>query len=118
MPLPFPLIWSSLMPGIDFCMARSSEFFGEFEGGCCCAWSIEDESKTRSSARQTVDQQGMSNDSNLHMPIASVLFDARTVVKDPVCGMDIDTATAAGHTEHDGQTYHFCSPMCKEKPRS
>ncbi len=38
-----------------------------------------------------------------------------TVVKDPVCGMDVDAATAAGHTEHDGQTYHFCSPMCKEK---
>jgi Cu+-exporting ATPase len=38
-----------------------------------------------------------------------------TVVKDPVCGMDIELATAARQTEHDGQTYHFCSSMCKEK---
>jgi Cu+-exporting ATPase len=38
-----------------------------------------------------------------------------TVVKDPVCGMDVDTTTAAGHTEHEGQTYHFCGTMCKEK---
>ena len=38
-----------------------------------------------------------------------------TVVKDPVCGMEIDVATAAGHTEHAGQTYSFCSPGCKDK---
>ncbi len=38
-----------------------------------------------------------------------------TVVKDPVCGMDVDISTAAGHTEHDGQTYYFCGSMCKEK---
>ena len=38
-----------------------------------------------------------------------------TVVKDPVCGMDIDAATAAGQTEHNGQTYHFCGSKCKEK---
>ncbi len=31
-----------------------------------------------------------------------------TVVKDPVCGMDIEAATAAGRTEHKGQTYFFC----------
>ena len=38
-----------------------------------------------------------------------------TVVKDPVCGMDVETATAAGHAEHKGQTYHFCSAGCKKK---
>ncbi len=38
-----------------------------------------------------------------------------TVVKDPVCGMEIETATAAGQTEHKGQTYHFCGAKCKEK---
>ena len=29
--------------------------------------------------------------------------------KDPVCGMDVAPETAAGHAEHAGQTYHFCS---------
>ena len=38
-----------------------------------------------------------------------------TAVKDPVCGMDVDTATAAGRTEHNGQTYYFCGSKCKEK---
>jgi YHS domain-containing protein len=34
-------------------------------------------------------------------------------VHDPVCGMDIDPATAAGTSEYKGQTYYFCSPGCK-----
>ena len=32
-----------------------------------------------------------------------------TTVHDPVCGMDIDPATAAGKSEYKGQTYYFCS---------
>ncbi len=28
-------------------------------------------------------------------------------VRDPVCGMDIEAATAAGRTEHKRQTYYF-----------
>ena len=36
-----------------------------------------------------------------------------TTVKDPVCGMDIDPATAAGKSEYKGQTYYFCCPGCK-----
>jgi YHS domain-containing protein len=34
-------------------------------------------------------------------------------VKDPVCGMEIDPATAAGKSEYKGQTYYFCSKGCK-----
>ncbi len=36
-------------------------------------------------------------------------------VKDPVCGMDVELAAAAGRTEHKGQTYYFCGSKCKEK---
>lgn len=32
---------------------------------------------------------------------------------DPVCGMTIDEATAAGTTTHRGITYFFCSPGCQ-----
>jgi len=35
-------------------------------------------------------------------------------VHDPVCGMDIDPATAADTSEYKGQTYYFCSPGCKK----
>ena len=38
-----------------------------------------------------------------------------TMVKDPVCGMDVETATAGGLTEYKGQTYYFCGSKCKEK---
>lgn len=36
-------------------------------------------------------------------------------VKDPVCGMEIDPATAAAHEEYEGSTYHFCSHDCHVK---
>ena len=36
-------------------------------------------------------------------------------VLDPVCGMTIDPATAAGHAEYQGKTYNFCSPSCLTK---
>ena len=38
-----------------------------------------------------------------------------TAVKDPVCGMDVEAATAAGQTEYKGKTYYFCGSKCKEK---
>lgn len=31
---------------------------------------------------------------------------------DPVCGMTIDPAKAAGRAEHGGRIYHFCSGHC------
>ncbi|MBI3696077.1 MAG: HAD-IC family P-type ATPase, partial [Acidobacteria bacterium] len=39
-------------------------------------------------------------------------------VKDPVCGMLVDPASAAGKYEHGGQTYYFCSRHCLEKFRA
>ncbi|MBZ5557797.1 MAG: heavy metal translocating P-type ATPase [Acidobacteriia bacterium] len=34
---------------------------------------------------------------------------------DPVCGMTVDPAKAAGHVDHEGTTYHFCSKGCVAK---
>jgi P-type Cu+ transporter len=34
---------------------------------------------------------------------------------DPVCGMYVNPAKAAGSSEHDGATYYFCSRGCKAK---
>ena len=34
---------------------------------------------------------------------------------DPVCGMQVDPAKAAGKSDYDGKTYYFCSKMCKAK---
>ncbi|HEY4184280.1 MAG TPA: heavy metal translocating P-type ATPase [Polyangia bacterium] len=41
-----------------------------------------------------------------------------TTVRDPVCGMMIDPATAAGRFEHGGKTYFFCHPGCLERFRA
>jgi Cu+-exporting ATPase len=35
-------------------------------------------------------------------------------VNDPVCGMGVDPATAKQTSEYRGQTYYFCSVMCKK----
>ena len=35
------------------------------------------------------------------------------MAKDPVCGMEVDPASAAGTAEYQGKTYYFCSPGCK-----
>src|SRR5690348_4869314 len=37
------------------------------------------------------------------------------LVRDPVCGMNVDPATAAEHAEYLGSTYYFCSAGCKSK---
>ena len=34
---------------------------------------------------------------------------------DPVCGMSVDPARAAGSHEHDGRTYYFCSAGCRAR---
>jgi Cu+-exporting ATPase len=34
---------------------------------------------------------------------------------DPVCGMEVDPATAAGSSEYQGTTYYFCSTGCKRQ---
>ena len=36
------------------------------------------------------------------------------LVRDPVCGMSVDTAGAVEKVERAGKTYYFCSRGCKE----
>jgi Cu+-exporting ATPase len=34
---------------------------------------------------------------------------------DPVCGMRVNPATAAGHYDYRGTTYYFCARSCLER---
>ena len=34
---------------------------------------------------------------------------------DPVCGMQVDPATARGRVDYEGETYYFCSAGCRAK---
>jgi Cu+-exporting ATPase len=36
-------------------------------------------------------------------------------MNDPVCGMQVNPASAAGTSQYQGQTYYFCSKGCKTK---
>jgi Cu+-exporting ATPase len=40
---------------------------------------------------------------------------AAGLVKDPVCGMNVDPHTAKHRAEHGGRTYYFCSARCRER---
>jgi P-type Cu+ transporter len=41
--------------------------------------------------------------------------EAKTTVKDPVCGMTVDPQTAKHRAEHGGRTYYFCAERCRMK---
>ena len=38
-----------------------------------------------------------------------------TGVKDPVCGMEVETTAAAGQSKYKDHLYYFCSSTCKQK---
>ncbi|NMJ39906.1 heavy metal translocating P-type ATPase [Roseomonas sp. JC162] len=40
---------------------------------------------------------------------------APSMVKDPVCGMEVDARATPHHAEHAGHAYHFCSAGCRAK---
>jgi Cu+-exporting ATPase len=35
--------------------------------------------------------------------------------KDPVCGMEVDPVETRYISDHQGQTYYFCSAVCKQR---
>jgi P-type Cu+ transporter len=43
--------------------------------------------------------------------------EATNGITDPVCGMSVDPATAAG-AEHEGRAYHFCCAGCRDRFRA
>ena len=36
------------------------------------------------------------------------------LVKDPICGMTVESTKAAGNSVFQGTTFHFCSVPCKK----
>ena len=38
-----------------------------------------------------------------------------TRVKDVVCGMTIDSETAAAQSQFEGRTFYFCAAQCKSQ---
>ncbi|RWM09642.1 MAG: heavy metal translocating P-type ATPase [Mesorhizobium sp.] len=40
---------------------------------------------------------------------------AEAVIRDPVCGMTVDSSAGKPTAEHNGRTFHFCSERCRTK---
>ncbi len=40
--------------------------------------------------------------------------ETKSVIKDPICGMTVNEATAL-QAERDGKTFYFCSDQCRQK---
>ncbi|KKB84704.1 haloacid dehalogenase [Devosia limi DSM 17137] len=57
---------------------------------------------------------GTATDHHHQHHVHSGAADAHSV-KDPVCGMTVDPATAKYQENYEGQTYYFCSAKCHDK---
>lgn len=44
-----------------------------------------------------------------------ICFVVISMARDPICAMTVDEKTAKLTSEHEGQTFYFCSTGCKRK---
>ncbi|HEX8999179.1 MAG TPA: heavy metal translocating P-type ATPase [Blastocatellia bacterium] len=58
---------------------------------------------------------GKSKSLPVMMPMQATATVATDTHIDPVCGMSVNPATAAGKHNHNGKTYYFCSAHCLHK---
>ena len=86
-------------------------------GDKSCHYRPRREGAARSDSRQRSKGVGYpAADNSAHRPNDGGMATRRLArVRDPVCGMDIDPAAAAGRSEFAGTTYSFCSVSCKQK---
>ena len=53
------------------------------------------------------------------MSTMDTLFQSQDTAIDPVCKMTVDKASPPGGTaDHEGETYYFCAPGCREEFKS
>jgi len=54
---------------------------------------------------------------DIEWPVSGTGVDSKerrfTMVRDPVCGMEVDEASAGATAVYHGKTYSFCSEACK-----
>ena len=49
------------------------------------------------------------------MTTLDAIFDNSPMATDPVCKMEVDKTNPPGGTaEHEGKTYYFCAPGCRQ----
>ncbi len=78
------------------------------KSGSCCAASASDDVRAPVESAASGHAAKASGCANATQASSSDL-------RDPVCGMQVDPATAKHQAEHAGQTHYFCSAGCREK---
>ena len=79
----------------------------------CCAGCVE---KFKTNPQTYLNKPASSGLVMLGMPSTAQPQPATSAAKrDPVCGMNVNPATAKHIHEHDGEQYYFCSAGCVEK---
>ena len=88
---------------------------------CCqgCATKFQSDPEKYLQPGHQPSMQHMSGSGLISLGAAKPASAAVTVsVRDPVCGMTVDPARAAGKYEYQGQSYYFCNPKCEERFRA
>lgn len=80
-------------------------------GGGCCGHSHGANSGPGHTNR---DNEETNHDQHMHTEKISNTPNTSKMVKDPVCGMDVDSTSALSATVN-GTTYYFCSIGCKRE---
>src|SRR5512144_1771089 len=71
--------------------------------------------KSDHSHAKVQDRSGHGPDAHRHAAHSGGGSAAATTVKDPVCGMMVDSQAAKAHYTCGGVTYFFCCPRCMQK---
>src|SRR6185369_9495374 len=85
---------------------------------CCqgCATKFQSDPEKYLQPGHQPSMQQMSGNGLISLGAAKSAGASATIsVRDPVCGMTVDPAKAAGKYEYQGQTYYFCNPMCEDR---
>jgi P-type Cu+ transporter len=88
------------------------------EDHACCHSKPQPEPAPKSSCcggNASTSEQGSSTHGHQHHDHGSHHDHGAHAMKDPVCGMTVDPATAKHQAEHDGETFYFCAQRCKDK---
>jgi Cu+-exporting ATPase len=83
--------------------------------GCCGGQDAQADAQVAAMASETTRKTGGSCCGGHGHDQTAERGTTASAVRDPVCGMIVDPATAKHHAEHADKTYHFCSAGCRTK---
>ena len=78
----------------------------------CCGHCLE---KFKSNPQEYLNKPATSSLVTLGMPAAPKLAPKADLARDPVCGMNVNPATAKFVSEREGKKHYFCGRDCQEK---